>query len=117
MKANVKFYKCLECGNVAGLMKDKGGDLACCEKAMELLTPGNADTKYAPRVVRDGEFLILSAEPGAEWLSAVGTRGTVRVTLAEYDEPKVKVYCPDCTEGETDVYAYYNERGLFRTII
>ncbi|MDR0957720.1 MAG: desulfoferrodoxin FeS4 iron-binding domain-containing protein [Clostridiales bacterium] len=128
MKANVKFFKCEICGNVIGLMTDGGGTLVCCGEEMPQLTANTSDgasEKHVPKVEREGDFLRVSVgetehpadnDHYIEWISSVSENGTMRLTLAPGEKPVVTLYSPKAC-GNTDVYAYCNKHGLWKTEI
>ncbi len=48
-----KFYLCKDCGNIVGLINDKGVPLACCGENMTELVPNTTDAaveKHVPVV-------------------------------------------------------------------
>jgi len=57
------FYKCGICGNIAGLIEDGGGALACCNADMPELTANTVDAskeKHVPVVKVSGNTVTVA---------------------------------------------------------
>jgi len=118
-----KFYLCELCGNLVGLIREGGGELACCGQPMKLLVPNTTDAsqeKHVPVVTVDGDIVrvrVGSAEhPMTEahyiqWIYLCTENGGQRRCLHPGDAPAAEFVL----NGETPVavYAYCNLHGLW----
>jgi len=125
MAASKKFFICDHCGNLSGLIFDKGVPLVCCGQKMTELIPNTVEAsteKHLPSVtvsvsaidvqvgsvphpMDDGhriEFIFVETEKGGQ-----------RKRLNAGDEPK----CGFCFTDDKPVavYAYCNLHGLWET--
>lgn len=53
---NTLFYHCPVCGNIVMKVVDRGTDLVCCGKTMELMVPKTSDADMAEKHVPVTEF-------------------------------------------------------------
>ena len=125
-----KFFLCKHCGNMVGLIEDRGVPLICCGEKMSELVPNTAEAsveKHLPVVVN---------EPGSDHCSClrvqVGSaahpmedkhhiafvyvetkRGGQRKCLKAGEPPELTF----CFANDTPVavYAYCNLHGLWKT--
>jgi superoxide reductase len=120
-----KFYRCKECGNIVGLIKEGGGTLTCCGAAMEEIIPntqeGVATEKHIPLVheengkvyVQVGATLHPMVEDHyIEWVYLLTDQGAQRKILKPGMEPKVVFQIAE-NEVVLEVLAYCNKHGLW----
>ena len=121
MKA--KFYICEHCGNIIGMVKDKGVPVVCCGEKMKALVPNTVEAsgeKHIP--VASVENGIVNVNVGAvehpmadvhyiEWVYLETDKGGHRKELKPGENPKVKFILGD--ENPFAVYAYCNLHGLW----
>lgn len=125
MKKNVKFYKCLTCENVIGLIDGDPKNLKCCGNNMEQMEPNTVDAakeKHVPVCKREGDRLIVSVgdveHPMTDdhyimWIAQVTDNQTTRVRLHPGEIPQAEFpYI-----GDAVIYAYCNKHGLWKTDI
>ncbi|MDR2546400.1 MAG: desulfoferrodoxin [Lachnospiraceae bacterium] len=127
MKNNKKFFKCAHCGNIAGLISDKGAPLMCCgEKMQELLanTVEASQEKHLPSVTLAGDKLTVAvgsvhhpmeAEHYITFVFVETTQGGQRKDLAAGTLPTATFAFAD--DKPLAVYAYCNLHGLWKTEI
>ena len=61
--SELKFFKCMTCGNVVWKVVDGGGELVCCGEPMVELVPGTSDgavEKHVPYLTVDGDRLAVN---------------------------------------------------------
>lgn len=124
---NTKFFVCPTCGQVIGVIKDKGVPIHCCGKPMEELTPNTTDAsqeKHVPVVNVDGSTLTVTVgsvehpmevDHYIEWIYVKTENGGQRRALKPGDAPKAE-FCI-CNDKAIAVYAYCNLHGLWMTEI
>lgn len=115
------FYRCSECGNIVGVIKNGGGQLVCCGKPMQKLEPNTADASHEKHVpvykTENGKIKVtvgsvehpMAEEHFIEWIALVGDGMTQRVSLKPGDAPKAEF----CSVKNATVYAYCNLHGLW----
>lgn len=123
MKTSVHFYKCEICGNMVELINNGGGELVCCGEPMTELIANTEEAsteKHIPVASRkDGK---IYAEVGSvlhpmtdahyiQWIALVSDSGTERAALLPNSEPKAVF----CDKENSEVYAYCNLHGLWKT--
>jgi superoxide reductase len=121
--ADVKFFRCKNCGNLVALINNGGGTLTCCGEAMTLLeanTSDGAKEKHVPVVAKeDGKIKVTVGsvlhpslpEHYIEWIALV-TEDKIQL---EYLQPGME---PKAEFAEVDsgtVYEYCNLHGLWKT--
>lgn len=123
MKA--KFYICEHCGNLIGMVKDKGVPVVCCGQKMTALIPNTVEAsgeKHIPVVkVEDGVVTVnvgsvdhpMAPEHFIEWVYVETEKGGQRKNLNPGDAPEMKFWLGD--EKAVAVYAYCNLHGLWMT--
>ena len=125
MCKSVKFYLCEKCGNMAGLILDKGGSLTCCGAKMTELIPNTVEAsteKHLPAVTVSGDSIdvqigsVLHPMEEGHHISFVYVQteqGGQRKCLKVGQDPKVSF----CVKGDKplSVYAYCNLHGLWKT--
>ena len=127
MSGNQKFFVCKHCGNMAGLIVDKGVPMVCCGEEMTGLVPNTVEAsveKHMPVVTVSGNNVSVAVgsvpHPMEEAHSILFVYmetkfGGQRRRLAPGQEPKASF----CLTGDEPVavYAYCNIHGLWRTEI
>ena len=125
MGGNQKFFECGVCGNISGLVVDKGITMMCCGKKMQELTPNIVEAsteKHLPAVTVAGDTVsvqIGSVPHPMEDSHNIGfvfletANGGQRKSLKVGAEPK----CGFCLVDDKPVavYAYCNLHGLWKT--
>ncbi len=122
----LKFYRCVHCGQIVAIVKETGAPLVCCGEKMEEIVPGTTDAAHEKHVpvyeVRDNKVFVTVgavAHPMLdvhyiEWAAIKTTNGAQRKLLKPGDEPKACF--PICDGDEVDaVYAYCNLHGLWKS--
>lgn len=121
----LKFYRCVHCGQIVAIVKETGAPLVCCGEKMEEIVPGTTDAAHEKHVpvyeVRDNKVFVTVgavAHPMLdvhyiEWIAIKTTNGAQRKLLKPGDEPKA---CFSLCEGEEvqAVYAYCNLHSLWK---
>ena len=136
MCGNQKFFICKHCGNLIGLINNKGVPMVCCGEKMAELVPNTVEAsmeKHLPVV--SGEMGTCSCGCECNCISVkVGSiphpmenehniafvyveteRGGQRKCLKAGEEPKV-AFCIT-NDKPVAVYAYCNLHGLWKTEI
>ena len=125
---DVKFYKCMHCGNIAVKVFDAGVPLVCCgEKMVELVADSQdaALEKHVPAVEVEGNKVIVNVgsvdhpmleEHWIQFICLVTDKGYQIHLLAPGDAPHAEFVV---AEGETPlkVYEHCNLHGLWVTEI
>ena len=120
-----QFYICQHCGNIIGMVKDKGVPVVCCGEKMKALTANTVEAsaeKHLP--VLDYKDSVLTVNIGSadhpmlpehyiEWVYVKTDKGGHRKNLSPGEKPSVK-FCM-CDEKPLEVYAYCNLHGLWMT--
>ncbi|MDR2578663.1 MAG: hypothetical protein LBC70_07660 [Chitinispirillales bacterium] len=68
-----KFFTCNRCGNMAGLMVNKGGVLACCGEKMSEILPNTVDAsqeKHVPAVTKTENGITVRVGSAAHPMEA-----------------------------------------------
>lgn len=116
-------YRCGVCGNMVALLREGGGDLACCGRPMELLaerTEGVGREKHVPVVERSGERVAVKVggvphpmveEHHIEWVEVLTEDGSYRRFLKPGDRPEAEFCGPG---GRITVREYCNLHGLWK---
>jgi superoxide reductase len=127
MKGNQKFFKCRHCGNIAGLIDNKGIPMVCCGEKMSELAPNSAEAsieKHLPVVtnVKDGVTVQIGSIPhpmesahSIAFIYVETERGGQRKSLKAGSEPNAVFSFTD--DRPIAVYAYCNLHGLWKTEI
>lgn len=120
----LKIYKCSHCGNIIGMIEDKGVPVMCCGEKMKKLTPNTVDAakeKHVPVATRQGTTLKvkvgevphpMTEEHHIAWIAVVSGNTVMRTELNHTGEPFASF---TVEEGPVDVYAYCNLHGLWKT--
>lgn len=121
----VKFYKCIHCGNIALKVYDSGVDLVCCGEPMVELIPDTQDAaleKHVPDVTIDGNHIHVNVgsvdhpmipEHYIHFICLAKDNGYEIHPLESGEAPNTDFYLGD---GETacTVYEYCNLHGLWK---
>jgi superoxide reductase len=121
----VKFFICKHCGNMAGLIDDKGVPMVCCGEKMTELVPNTVEAsveKHLPvATVTEGSVSVLvgsAAHPmeAAHYIVFVyleTERGGQRKNLRPGEAPALTFALAN--DKPVAVYAYCNVHGLWKT--
>ena len=127
MSGNQKFFLCKHCGNLTGLINNKGVPMVCCGELMTELVPNTAEAsveKHLPEVTADrgGVTVKVGSAPHpmeeAHHIAFVyveTARGGQRKALKPGEAPALTFALADDTP--VAVYAYCNLHGLWKTEI
>ncbi|MCL2507994.1 MAG: desulfoferrodoxin [Oscillospiraceae bacterium] len=127
MCGNQKFFICKHCGNLAGLIDNKGVPMVCCGERMSELVPNTVEAsaeKHLPAVtVSDDSITVLVGsvphpmleEHHITFVYVETERGGQRKCLKASEEPKLTFRFSD--DKPVAVYAYCNLHGLWKTEI
>ena len=122
----IKFFKCLRCGQIVAKVKETGAKLVCCGQDMVELIPNTTDAaneKHVPVIHQDGNKVVVSVGSVAhpmqdvhyiEWILLATNKGNQRHTLKPNEAPETTFAL---TEGEEVIaaYAYCNLHGLWKS--
>ena len=134
MCKNQKFFICKNCGNLAGLIENKGIPMVCCGEKMTELVPNTVEAsaeKHLPVAAQSAcscgcGCIYLNVQIGSvphpmeeahniSFVYAETERGGQRKCLKPGDEPKVTFGFSN--DKPIAVYAYCNLHGLWKTEI
>jgi len=122
-----KFYICKKCGNMIGLIEDKGVPMFCCGEEMAELVANTAEAsveKHLPVVTVSGDSICVKIGSAphpmeeAHHISFVYVetkRGGQRKCLKIGEEPTMSFCFAD--DQPVAVYAYCNLHGMWKTEI
>ncbi|MCL2066439.1 MAG: desulfoferrodoxin [Treponema sp.] len=125
MSGKQKFYICKHCGNIAGLVEDKGVPLVCCGDNMTELAPNTVEAsteKHLPSVKVSGDSISvqigsvphpMESEHYIAFVYVETERGGQRKSLKAGDAPALTFCFSD--DKPVAVYAYCNLHGLWKT--
>lgn len=122
-----KFFICKHCGNLVGLVDNKGVPLVCCGEKMEELVPNTVDAskeKHVPVIeVKDRIVTVkigdaphpMVPEHYIGWVYLQTEQGGQRKCLKVPSEPVVQFAL---TEDEEPIaaFAYCNLHGLWKNL-
>ena len=123
MSSNHRFYKCDHCGNLTGLILNKGAPLVCCGQKMTELIPNTVEAsaeKHVPAVTKSGDGISVQIgsvpHPMEEahhitFIYVETEQGGQRKCLKQGAEPKCDFTFTN--DNPTAVYAYCNLHGLW----
>lgn len=125
MRNAQKFFVCKHCGNLIGMVEDKGVPVVCCGEKMAELVANTVDAareKHVPVVEASGNEVTVAigevAHPMLEehhiaWVYLQTERGGQRKALDVPGEPKARFAL---TEDDRPVaaFAYCNLHGLWK---
>lgn len=124
--AELKFYRCEHCGNIAEKIIDSGVPLVCCGENMVELVPDSTDgatEKHVPVYEVDGNTVKvkIGSEPHPmlpehyiQWIVLESKNGTQRKMLNPGDAPEAVFVLADGDEV-VNIYDYCNIHGLWKT--
>ena len=120
--SEVKFFKCMHCGNIAGLIHNSGVPMVCCGDKMTELIPNTTDAaqeKHVPVVKVDGSSVTVTVgstlHPMEEkhyiqWIAlAAGDR-----LMIKYLKPGEAPETTFCEVPSGTIYEYCNLHGLWK---
>ena len=122
-----KFFICKHCGNLIGLINNKGVPLVCCGEKMTELVANTVEAsaeKHLPSVAVSGDSISVMVgsvpHPMEEahsitFVYVETERGGQRKCLSVGEEPKVSFAFAD--DKPIAAYAYCNLHGLWKTEI
>lgn len=121
---NVKFFKCLNCGNVVMKVVDHSVPVFCCGARMTELKPNTVDAdteKHVPVITTIDNHTIevkigslphpMSTEHHIDFIYVLTTEGGIVVPLDA--EPRANISVD--AQKVLEVYAYCNLHGLWMT--
>lgn len=123
----IRFYKCMHCGNIIGVIHNAGVPMMCCGEKMTELVPGTVDAsleKHVPVVTLEGDTVKVAIgevehpmveEHFIQWVYLQTDRGGQRKCLKPGEKPEVKFAL--CDEKPVAVYEYCNLHGLWKADI
>ncbi|MEG1381965.1 MAG: desulfoferrodoxin family protein [Ruthenibacterium sp.] len=125
MNSNHKFFICKHCGNMVGMIDNKGVPLICCGEPMEELVPNTVEAsheKHIP-VVTEGHHSItvtigsvehpMTEEHHIVFIYVESEHGGQRKNLNVGEKPVATFGFID--DKPVAVYAYCNIHGLWKT--
>ena len=127
MSGKQKFYICKHCGNLIGLIKDKGVAMMCCGEEMTELAANTEEAsveKHLPAITVSGNSASVKVGSvphpmeEAHHISFVyieTERGGQRKCLKIGEEPQISFSFTD--DKPVAAYAYCNLHGLWKTEI
>lgn len=120
----IRFFKCMHCGNIIGVIHNAGVPMMCCGEKMQELIPGTVDAaveKHVPVVSIEGNIVTVKVgevehpmveEHFIQWVYLQTNRGGQRKCLKPGDKPEVKFAL--CDETPVAVFEYCNLHGLWK---
>ena len=120
-----KFYICKHCGNLIGLIDDKGVPMVCCGEKMAELVPNTIEAsveKHLPALTVAGDTITVQVGSAphpmleAHYIAFVYVetqRGGQCKCLKAGEEPVLSFCFTD--DKPVAVYAYCNLHGLWKT--
>lgn len=122
----VKFYKCMHCGNIAIKVVDNKVPLVCCGEPMVELVPDTQDAaleKHVPAVTVDGNCVHvnigsvdhpMTSEHYIQFICLIKENGYEIHPLTPDNQPHSDFYLGE-GEKAVSVYEYCNIHGLWKT--
>jgi len=125
MLTHHKFFICKHCGNIIGMVDDRGAPVVCCGEPMTELAPNTVEAareKHLPAVTVSGNTITvqvgsvphpMTEEHHIAFVYVESERGGQRKALKPGEEPR----CAFCFADDKPVavYAYCNLHGLWKT--
>lgn len=123
----IRFFKCMHCGNIIGVIHNAGVPMMCCGEKMTELIPGTTDAaveKHVPVVSIEGNIVTVKVgevehpmleEHFIQWVYLQTDRGGQRKCLKPSEKPEVKFAL--CDEKPVAVFEYCNLHGLWKADI
>lgn len=125
MEGNQKFFICEHCGNMVGLIDNKGVPLVCCGEKMKELVANTTDAateKHIPVVVSSNHGITVSIgtiehpmtdDHSIAFIYVETEKGGQRKNLNVLDKPIANFAFID--DKPIAVYSYCNLHGLWKT--
>jgi superoxide reductase len=123
-----KFFICRHCGNLSGLINDKGVPMVCCGEKMTEIVPNTVEAsveKHLPVITKvmansisvqiGSVFHPMEIAHNIAFVYVETERGGQRKNLKFGEEPKLD-FCFS-NDNPIAVYAYCNLHGLWKTEI
>ena len=122
-----KFFICKHCGNMIGLIEDKGVPILCCGEVMAELTANTVEAsleKHLPAVTVSGDSVSvqvgsvlhpMEADHHISFVYVETERGGQRKCLKPGEEPRLSFSFS--SDKPVAVYAYCNLHGMWKTEI
>jgi len=119
-----KFFKCDLCGNIVGMVIDKGAPLTCCGEEMSELVPNTVDAsveKHVPEVTVNGDSISVQVgsvvhpmeeEHHIAFIYVETENGGQRKNLKVGEAPKAEFSFAG--DKPVAVYEYCNLHGLWK---
>lgn len=123
--AKGKFYVCREEGTIIGVIAGGQGEISCCGKPMQEMTPNTTDAaqeKHVPVIRVEGQKVTvtvgstphpMTVEHLIEWIYLETKQGGQRKVLAAGDAPQA-VFALTEDDAPVAAYAYCNLHGLWK---
>ena len=123
----IQFFICEHCGNMLGLIEDRGVPVVCCGDPMTELVPNTTEAseeKHLPAVTVSGDSIEVQigsvAHPMEEahhitFVYLETECGGQRKCLKVGDVPKLTFAVAN--DKPLSVYAYCNLHGLWKTLV
>ena len=123
--AKGKFYVCREEGTIIGVIAGGQGEISCCGKLMQEMTPNTTDAaqeKHVPVIQVEGQTVTvtvgstlhpMTAEHLIEWIYLETKQGGQRKVLSAGDAPQA-VFALTEDDAPVAAYAYCNLHGLWK---
>lgn len=124
MSNGQKFFICRHCGNLIGLIFNKGVPLVCCGEQMEVLVPNTSDgagEKHVPVITVSGNKVSvdigsvehpMTDEHHIEWVYLETKSGGQRKSYFPGNKPHVEFVLTDDDEV-ISAFEYCNLHGLW----
>ncbi|MEA4922578.1 MAG: desulfoferrodoxin family protein [Eubacteriaceae bacterium] len=120
-----KFLKCMHCGNIVGMIEDKGVPVVCCGDNMTELVPNTVDAaveKHVPVATVDNNEISVKVgdvehpmtdDHYIQWIYIETQQGGQKKTLKPGQKPAAQF---TLAGGDKAVaaYAYCNLHGLWK---
>jgi superoxide reductase len=125
VKQKNEVYKCLVCGNIVEVNHVGGGELACCNQPMNLLSENTEDAateKHVPVITKvDNGIKVtvgevnhpMETEHYIEWIELIVGGIQYKQFLSSEDKPEAIFEVK--TAGKVIVREYCNLHGLWKT--
>lgn len=124
---SVKFYKCMRCGKMVGVIVDSPSQLVCCGEPMVEMVANTTDAaqeKHVPVVTVDGDKVTVKVgsvehpmleEHYIQWIYIATEHGGQRKALKPGDKPEATFSLDN--DKAIAAYAMCNLHGLWKADI
>lgn len=125
MCGNQAFYVCKKCGNLVGMIEDKGVPMSCCGEKMAELVPNTVDAakeKHIPVIEIKGNQVTVTVssvlhpmlpEHHIAWIYLQTEKGGQRKCLDVKGDPKA-VFALTDDDKVVAAFEYCNLHGLWK---